>query len=308
MIPNPESAIRPKRRWLQFSLRTLLFVMLALSLVFAWPHLDRHYARWQLQAYVGKDLLDLVNLQGLEREKFERCLHVLKGNRFEAEPWYYPQEGFHPNGWTRYYRLERTNLLGDQCRYLLVQVQNGCFYQDPRTTYGRIVLLDGQFQELNHNHFTIGYRDGTSRISFDETRGFPCLEMQMEHYAESRESHRCAPSRRYYLLGPREVTLLRSETLEGKMLLPMGLRPAAPLGSTDELKQQLNSNQLTENLRAMSRLYEYYESPDLALLDPAIRERLMTLGRSPDPWTREAATALLTRIERTSSKRLDETE
>jgi hypothetical protein len=52
MAAAPTEAPRPRRRWLQFSLRTLLVVMLVAALGMAWVARQRQLA-WQRQQAIG---------------------------------------------------------------------------------------------------------------------------------------------------------------------------------------------------------------------------------------------------------------
>ncbi len=63
MTESQPAATKPKRRWYQYSLRTLLLLplmlALALSVAYSWPIVQRRYILWRLQEYAGKDLRTL---------------------------------------------------------------------------------------------------------------------------------------------------------------------------------------------------------------------------------------------------------
>ncbi len=60
--PQP-AAVPPKRRWHQYSLRTLLLLpvllALVLSAVYSWPLAKRRYFLWRLSDYLDQDLRKL---------------------------------------------------------------------------------------------------------------------------------------------------------------------------------------------------------------------------------------------------------
>ena len=68
--PTPKS----RRRWLQFSLRTMLCLITGFALVLGWPHVRRYYVCWRLQQHAGKYLRQLPDN---ERRRVDDWISVI---------------------------------------------------------------------------------------------------------------------------------------------------------------------------------------------------------------------------------------
>lgn len=80
-LPN---ILTPKRRWLQFSIRTMLCVTAVVAVICKWPEMRRYHAHWRLGEYADVNLKDLP---ADEKERVDDWIGVLVGsNENEAFP------------------------------------------------------------------------------------------------------------------------------------------------------------------------------------------------------------------------------
>ena len=74
------AAPKPKLRWYQYSLRTLLLAPVVLAVVFGWPHVHSGYIVWRLEKYNN---VDLRNLGDEEKQQVNRWVASLLGDKLD---------------------------------------------------------------------------------------------------------------------------------------------------------------------------------------------------------------------------------
>jgi hypothetical protein len=262
--------VRRKRRWLQFSLRTLLGIAAVVCFIFAWPHMYRHYTAWRLGGYVG---VNLEKLPDDEKKAVNRWIESLVGNEDfpEADLWPY----FRGNS-----LIGKSSLQGYARLYI---VQLAPTMSIPGTSYGRLYVLDQQNRVIRSTVFNIGYRAFPNSASFDESSyGFPCLVIETRHTW-------VGSTRQFYRISDDSVELMRSERLDGKLYAGHGNSFDLRIKPTDwtNWRDLLNSSERLAQLRGLAAFWSYDILEQRPIHDRALHNRLSELSKSTDSWIRE---------------------
>ncbi len=187
-------AAKPKRRWYQYSLRTLLLLplllALALSAVCSWPIVQRHYALWRLQGYVDKDLRRLPEE---ERQQVDYWIETLIG-------WHKVLCSLGHESWLVHAANDRD---GSRMLYVVAMEPalavpgSSCFF---------VHALDSSGLLLRSTRCDLGKRNRPDIAAWDEIQhGLLCLTMETKGVRGNYE-------KRFYRIEDGYVALLRSET------------------------------------------------------------------------------------------------
>jgi hypothetical protein len=234
--PDPQSAAKPKRRWHQYSLRTLLLLPLLLALVlsavYTWPYVHRRYIVWRLQDYVDKDL---QTLSKAEKERVDGWIEALLG---EESKW-----GWDPINPVSNLRLHAVDdpRIGRQL-YVVTMKRTERLY-----VICILHTLDSAGRLIRSVDFPIGFGTNPSSVAFNEMQGFQFLIVETPTKA--------GKTREYYQVADERVELLRSENDQGKC--EMGrtyYSPYSPVERSD-WQNRLDSSDRIEQLRASCVLH-----------------------------------------------------
>lgn len=271
-MSNQSNAIpsRRKRRWFQFTLRSLLGTTAIVCLVCAWPHMQRHYCAWRLGGYVG---VDLEKLPDGEKRQVNRWIECLIGNEDFPEADLWPI--FRGDS-----LIGKSSLPGYGRLYI---VQLAPTMSIPGTSYGRLYVLNEQNRMIRSTVFNIGYRAFPKSASFDESSyGFPCLIIETSHTW-------IGDTRQFYLVSDDSVELMRSEQLNGILYAGHGNSFDLETKPSDwaRWRDLLNSSDRIAQLRGLAAFWSYDILEQRPIHDQALHDRLSELSKSGDSWIRE---------------------
>jgi hypothetical protein len=254
------SSPKPKRRWFQFSLRTLLLLPLVLALVlsavYSWPYVERWYVLWRLQDYVDKDLRKLgLNEQRQVAQWTEKLIGKNRGPLL-----------FH-----------NVDIPGVGRRMLIVELQAHTPSYIPVDDC-RLHLLDTWGRATQTA--TLNVEGNPISASFGDSRhGFLSLMLETDNVEPF------GAVRYLYRFSDGYAELMRVEKPDGTLLRH---RSFGPSPSTSELQNLLSSLDCLQQLRGLAA-YLYSGSSADKVVDDKVRNRLTDLANSPDPWISEEA-------------------
>jgi len=271
---EPASAAVPfKRRWYQYSLRTLMLMPLVLALVlsaiYSWPYVHRRYVLWRLQDYVDRDL------RGMPEEEKQR-----------GDKWI-------------------TTLIGAKSDYCTPQTW--LFHTaEIRDTAHRAYVVEIGSPMVGYSHFCeIHNLDSWGRSIFSQwvifpkmafpkkvvcselERGFECMTVVMD-------DGDC----RYYHITDQYVEMLRAELANGKLAIEDMAQYSVHEKPVDwsDWQRLLESRERLQQLRGLAAYFaDYYRAKRF---DDTMRHRLSELAGSPDPWISEEAKLALKEAEK----------
>ncbi len=263
-MPETESqpaAAPPKRRWYQYSLRTLLMLPLVLALVlsavYSWPYAHRRYSLWRLQDYVDKDL---TTLPRDEQRRLEAWSESLIGK------------------YERPLKLHNIDIPGIGQRMLIVESRPRTISALPEYGDYRIHSLDSWRRATQITTLDLG-GDPLS-IEFDESRrGFLCMTLAYEDDGPN------GVKRFFFRVADGNAELIRVEKYDGTVWAY--LRPVS-LPERIEMPNLLESSDLVQQLRGLAA-YLYGNPFRWKNIDDKTRRRFAELADSPDPWVSEEA-------------------
>ena len=277
--------LRPKRRWLQFRLRTLLFVIAVTALFCGWPHVHRQYAFWRLHGYLG---VDLKKLSDAERQNVNGWIRAVVSSNAD-EPFVEYREN-----WILY-RSHKSQTAG---RIYVLQMEPVTAVRV--TSYCRIDILDGWGHLVRTFNFTVGYLEWPENAVFDESRyGFLCLAVETSGKWSRKR-------RQFYRITDDHVELLRSERLDGSMDMGSGnhFEVAEKPSDWPDWERLIASDDIVDQLRGLAAFWSYENQQNMTPIDEATQRRLESLSKSNDPWvSEESAAALRLRAEHLHRKR-----
>jgi len=274
MAANDAKSPVPRRRWYQFRLRTLLGIVCLACLVFAWPHIRRQYAFWQLKTYVGRNF---DTLSDSEREYTESLVDKI------TEPWTLTARSQRLRLWGfDTWRVVRRSSRDRQQQFSIIQIEQTTSI--PGVSRARIYHLDQIGNAAGKIEFDAGYRSFVDKVEFDEsTRGFPCLMIQTHHTF-------CGKTRQFYVLSADRVELIRCETLAGKFYTHAGnsFDPYDAPVPPETWRSLLKSDSNLDQLRGLGHMW-IWDVPAGIDLDEELLLDLQRLTRSSNPWVSESA-------------------
>ena len=257
----------PKRRWHQYSLRTLLLLPLVLALVFSavysWPYVQGRYIVWRLQDYVDRDLRNLPKEEG---ERVDQWIVKLRGKN--GQP----------------YLLHNADIPGIGRRLVVVTVVEEWFGlwspNDERTCGLDAIDPSGRATSVA----TVNAGSDPLTVSLDESRhGFLCLTLETTQYYTPPVG--LVKLRCFFRIADGRAETVRVEKADGT-LWPYSSFVSPP---RTEMQSLLDSADRVQQLRGLAAcLYGIipFRGKDI---DDKARRRLSELANSPDPWISEEA-------------------
>jgi hypothetical protein len=281
MAANDAKVPVQRKRWYQFRLRTLLGVICLACLVFAWPHIRKQYAFWQLKTFVDRDF---DKLSDKDRESAESLVDSI------TEPWSLTAKGprFPLFGFDTW-RVLRRSSSNRQQQFSVIQIEQAMSI--PGVSRARIYHLDGVGNVTGKLEFNAGYRSFVDKVEFDErSRGFPCLMIETHHTD-------CGRTRQYYFVSANHVELIRCETLDGELFTHAGnsFDPYDTLATRETWRKLIKSDVRADCLRGLGHLWSLDVSARIKL-DDELRLDLQRLACSSDLWISESACIALEQL------------
>ena len=161
------AAPKPKLRWYQYSLRTLLLAPVVLAVVFGWPHVHRRDIVWRLEKYNN---VDLRNLGDEEKQQVNRWVASLLGDKLDDRI---------VIGGSENWLLHSTDALGSGRRLLVIQMEPTLAI--PGTSYCVIHFLNNWGRVIHTMNFSVGYRAWPDAATIDDlSHGFMCLTVETD--------------------------------------------------------------------------------------------------------------------------------
>ena len=270
-----------RRRWYQFRLRSLLALLFVAALVFAWPHIRRQYAFWQLKRFIGLNFNTLA--QG-ERTYAESLVTRV------TEPWKLTSKGPQIPFWGfDTWQVLRRSSDERQRRFAIIQIEQAMSI--PGVSRARIYHLDVFGNVTGKIEFDAGYRSFVDKVEFDEKlRGFPCLTIETHHTF-------CGKIRQFYVVFGDRVELVRCETLGGELYTHAGnsFDPYDTPVPPETWRKLIRSDDRVEQLRGLGHLWSW-DVPAQIQLDDELRLDLQRLTSSSDRWVSESAGVALNHL------------
>ena len=163
---SPPAEPKPKLRWYQYRLRTLLFAPVVLAVVFSWPHVHRRYIVWRLEKYDGADLMKLPDE---EQQRIGQWIASLIGQKLDG-----PLALFREN-----WLLHSSDSLGTGRRLLVIQMEPEI--SSPGNSDCVVYHLDNWGRLVHSMTFNVGYRAWPRAAACDDSQhGFLCLTVETE--------------------------------------------------------------------------------------------------------------------------------
>jgi hypothetical protein len=291
-MPEPaiQPAAPPKRRWHQYSLRTLLLLpvlfVLVFNVLYGWRIVRARYILWQLQGYVDKDLSKLPHE---ESQRVDDWVTALRGEKQEEWP---------NKPWIRYRNrlLHSTFMPGGGWRLYVVKID------DPPCPWpmgGHVLRFYSWGRLLSSSEFGRGDSqayDCHCYIDDEPRHGFPCLTVETDGDGSS-EPIAARKRRQYYRITDDYLEFLRSEKMDGTF--SMGEIPGFAYRFHDEppdwpaWPRLLESPDPLQQLRALAAYWTDDPNIRSKRTGDKVRQRLAELAKSPDPWISEEAKVAL---------------
>jgi hypothetical protein len=281
--PEPQSFAAPKRRWHQYSLRTLLLLPLLLALVLSavdsWPRVQRRYIVWRLQGYVDKDLR---KVPGMERIRVCQRLEQLIAKHAEQPLRDYERRV--DDG--QYWLLHNADVPGLGRRMLVVELGETIEAKSGMANGRWPCRIDALDSWARATHVVTFDANASPRsVEFDDSRhGFLCMKLETEAVFPWMGKN---PMRFYYRILDGQAELIRAEnsdgTFYGVKFALIGLPPVA-----FDAQDLLDSTDHVQQLRGLAAYY-YGKPFQLIQFDDNFRHRCLELANSPDPWISEEA-------------------
>jgi hypothetical protein len=263
------AAVPPKRRWYQFSLRTLLLLpvllALVLSAVYSWPIVHRRYVLWRLQDYADKDLTKLPNEQ---RERVNGWLRFL----LAESPVEFNGTSIYPRD-NRLLHISDSAEIGRRIFVIETEMDN---LPDLFGEFCVLHTLDSSGRLLRSRRLIAFAAFQSATIGLSQ-RGYESLTIVGTDI------------RQIYRLTDDSVESLRSEDRNGKSVL--GLRSTFEETETppdwSDWPWLLDSPEELQQLRGLAAFFSVRDKTKP--IDDRVRQRLKELTNSPDPWISEEA-------------------
>ncbi len=276
-------ASKSRRRWLQFSLRSLLLFMCVAAVVIAWPQIHRRIQAHRLAEFAGKDLRTLneaeVNQSGeliaalIDEPQEPLGVPFGLGSLYGFESWYV----WRPVSLDAY-------LILFQGRHLI---------SIPGTSSARVFMLDPNGNVISRIEFTTGYRTDLVAATFDENDPvFPYIKVETERSINGQDIRW-----QFYAITNRYLELVRLENKKGDVI-PIATKhevgPEVTPPTNDEWSHWLNSRDRHSLLKMLATLPV---NASIENFDPTVKTRLLELSTNRDKWVAEAAAAYLKVVE-----------
>jgi hypothetical protein len=282
---DPEPAAVPsKRRWYQFSLRTLLLLPLVLALVlsaiYSWPYFERRYIVTRLRDYADRDLRQLPKQ---EAELVDHWIEALVGPK--------PLD----------FDLQLPQILSDNRLLHTTDDQSfgKCIYvvrispphKWPTTPYSfgivHIHAIDKWGRQIGATSLNTEWGSTMPAVTLeDSTDGLLRLVVVSRSEIDDKMYGGI------YYISKEDTQLLREESLEGKCNMSRGCLASREYASDSyKWKELLQSGDRLQQLRGLAILFSIRNEakPQNGVNSEDTLRRLEKLATSPDPWISEEA-------------------
>jgi hypothetical protein len=272
---SKSAVLRPRARWRQYSLRTLLCAVVLLAVLSCWPYLDRCYVVSRLQEYYDTDIRDLPDA---ESRRIDRWVAKLCGQERTSL-----EDLVGPKTWL----LHRSRAAGLERKTYVIQMEPTLSI--PGSSYCHFHVLDSWGYPIRSMMFNVGYRARPTLATCDESQhGFLCLTVETDAMWWGK-------TRQFYRITDEYAELLRSERLDGTFAMGNGnvFEIAEKPGDWSDWEQLIESPDCIQQLRGLAALWSSDNLSRSAQIQEKLWRRLEHLSVSRDPWISEESKAAL---------------
>jgi len=270
------SLLKSRRSWLRPRLSTVLYMIVAVGLVLAWPQVRRQSAFLQLNGYVGVNLLELP---AEERQQVNEWIELVV-DASEEDQFYW---------FNRYNRLlHRSKAPTAKGQFFVIQIQR-VFSPKDGDLYHMYVLSRWGCLVRKHTFRICGFGQWVENIAFCESRyGFMCLVVETS-------GSRPGEIRQFYRISDTHVELIRVEWRDGTTAMGTlrgnGFESADKPADWADWQGLIASDDVVDQLRGLASFWSYDNLRPGRTVNESMRGRLEELSKSEDPWISEEAAA-----------------